>query len=94
MDYPQMGLCIAGIAAITPFIWRVLPQREAKGILKDADLDRLDDRMKLYDRLLTVEINQKNQADMTAGLQRDNSLIFGKLDDIKDRLFNEKARGA
>ncbi len=94
MDYPTMGLCIAGMGVIAPFAYRLLPQRQEKGALKEADLDRLDVRVKLYERLSTVENNQKHQGEMTAGLQRDNSLIFEKLDDLKDLINERKEREA
>lgn len=81
-----MGLCLGAVAAITPFMWRILPQREQKGMLKDHDLDRLDAKVKVYERLATVENNQSHATKSMEGLQRDNSLIFEKLDDIKDRI--------
>jgi hypothetical protein len=90
MDYPTMGVCIAGAGVIAPFVYRLLPQREAKGVLKDHDLDRLDSRVKLYDRLLTVENSQTHHGEIMSGLQRDNSLIFSKLDDLKDLIIRNK----
>lgn len=94
MDYPTMGLCIAGIAAVAPFAYKALPQREPKGVLKDADMERLDGRVKLYERLATVENNQKHLGNICEGLRTDNGLIFSKMDDLKDLIIERTGPGS
>lgn len=89
MDYPTMFLAIAAIAAIAPFIYRALPQRAEKGVLKEVDIERLDARVKLYERLSTVENNQTHLSQVCEGLRSDNGLLFGKLDDLKDIIIRQ-----
>lgn len=87
-----MGLCIAGIAAVAPFLYRALPQRPPKANLTENDLGALDARVKLYERLASLESAQAHQGQTMQGLKADNALLFGKLDDLKDLIITMKGK--
>lgn len=93
MDWPTMGICIAGMGVIAPFAYRLLPERTKKPVLTEADLEALDARVKLYQRMQTVENNQVHQGDMIKSLTTDfsttSTLLFQKIDAIKDLLIRE-----
>ena len=91
MDYPTMGLCLGGIAAIAPFAYKLMPQREPRGVLKDADLERLDERVKLYERVASLESSQTHHGEILQGLKSDNALLFGKLDDLTTLIIEKKS---
>lgn len=92
MDYPTMGLCLGAMAVVAPFVYRLLPQKGEKGVLKEPDLERLDARVKLYERLATVENNQKHLGQVCEGLRSDNGVIFKKIDDLKDLIIEQNKK--
>lgn len=94
MNYAEMGLCIAAIAAIAPFAYRLLPERAKKPMLTEKDLDALDARVKLYERLSRVEDRQAIQGEQfqefRTEFKSDVTLLFSKIDDVKDTIMKER----
>ncbi len=90
-----MGLCLGGIAAVAPFAYRLMPERTKKSVLTEADMEALDARVKLYQRMQTVEDNQKHHSEGLRTLQSDfnttSSLLFQKIDGIKDILIKDRS---
>ncbi len=89
MNYAEMGLCIAAIAAIAPFLYRLLPERTKKPALTERDLDALDARVKLYERLKGVEDNYAHTSTLLESLSQDfkstSATLFTKIDRILER---------
>lgn len=84
-----MGLCIAGIAAIAPFLYRLIPERARRPMLTEKDLDALDARVKLYERLKGVEDNYAHTSNLLESLSQDfkttSTTLFTKIDRILER---------
>jgi hypothetical protein len=80
-----------GIPALG-LLYKFIPQRSSapSGILKDADIDRLDARVKVYERLAVVESNQDHLGQGLEGLRQDNALIFSKIDGLKDLIIEQQ----
>ncbi len=89
MNYPEMGLCIAAIAGVAPFAYRLLPERTKKPLLTERDLDALDTRVKLYERLKGVEDNYAHTSKLLETLSEDfketSTTLFSKIDRILER---------
>ncbi len=96
MDYPTMGLCIAGIAAIAPFIYKMTPAREPKSILSETDLERLDERIKLYERVGRLESQVGAQSNLLQELKSDfketSVTLFDKIDGLTTVILDRKER--
>lgn len=94
MDYPTAGIIVAGIVTVAPFLYRALPQKQKKSVLGEADLDALDARVRLYERLKGVEDAQGHQGDMlitlTSDFKETSGTLFAKIDDLKDLILKDR----
>jgi hypothetical protein len=78
-------------------LYKIIPQRGAqeRGVLKDVDLERLAEHVKLFERVARVEYQQTAQGqllqELKADIKSDMSLLFTKLDEVKDDVLRGRA---
>lgn len=91
----EAAIAIAATVAIPALVIlsKLIPARASKEpTLKEADLVALDARVKLYERLASLEAAQAHQGQTMQSLKADNALLFGKLDDLKDLIITMKGK--
>ncbi|HLP40979.1 MAG TPA: hypothetical protein VK465_05690 [Fibrobacteria bacterium] len=77
-------------------LFKIIPQRGAqeKGVLKEVDLERLDERVKLYERLKGVEDRQEHGSDLLERLMTDfkdtSGTLFTKIDNLTRIILERK----
>lgn len=82
-------ICGIGIPSLG-LLYKIIPSRlPEKGVLKEADFERLDGRVKIYERVASLESSQAHHGELLAGLKADNGIIFEKIDDLKDLILKE-----